>query len=187
MSHQDYSIGADAPMASSWQQLKIEVTSPGLIDTQTKTQTVDGLPPFQDVESQFFERRNGAGRQLAMGYTTTCDPSRITVLKVNGQELRIADWVSFGVGAIEWKPGEGWPLYRVADPKHDYNINMRWNAYVHAIIVGCQHNDGSITFTAPYAAAGAYHLGPGRVVAFVNDDKYDDNRGFFNVEVYGWT
>ena len=64
---------------------------------------------------------------------------------------------------------------------------MAFNAYKHAILIGCLHDNGDVTFTSPFASPNVWHLGPGRVIAFVNDDQYPDNRGTIDVLVYAWT
>jgi len=175
---------------TAWDRLKVKLANPALVDTRTRTDDVGANLSLRAAEGTFSEAKERSGRAFATYYKTTCDPSaQFNVLKVNGQDLRIADWVSFGFGDIEWKAGEGWPIYRVPDPKHDYNIGMKWNAYVHAILIGCLHDNNSVTYTVPFAQTGVYHLGAGRVVAFVNDGPHDygDNRGYFDVQVYGWT
>ena len=181
-------VADDAPQPEkhSWEILRAEIASPELISTQVHKRPSTNLPPIREVEAKFIQNKASNGVLLASSYRTTCEPARTTVLKVNGQDLKIAEWVSFGLGSIEWKAGEGWPLYHQPDPRHDYSIKMKWDAYIHAILVGCRHNDGSITFTTPYAKPGVYNLGPGTVVAFVNDDSYDDNRGYFDIDVFGW-
>jgi hypothetical protein len=172
-----------------WEDIHTKILRPTYNDTRTRTADMPLALPQLEVEAEPYKLLDRDGKVLADGYKTTCDPRRINVLKVKGQDLVIADHVSIGFGEIKWKAGEGWPIYTVPDPKHDFSIGMAWNAYVHAILIGCQHADKSITFTVPFAAPGVYTLGPGKVVAFVNDGAtdYADNRGFFDVLVFGWT
>jgi hypothetical protein len=127
--------------------------------------------------------------------------NRLNQLFVNSEPL-IARELQFRVEQINWRTGEGWPLYNVYCPNRDiYNPQMLFpEATVHQIVPSCRYWDANgerhWVYYPECPPNDMGHLkGPDSTESpeppewffSVNDDYYDDNVGRFWVVVTGWS
>ncbi len=117
------------------------------------------------------------------GLVYLLNPALITRLFVNGNPLR-ARVVYYEVPEIQWSAGGGWPTYTSYCPREDTNGNMKFPmAKVQQIVP----QFGGFYWTGCFNPGFAVGNQVTDVLFSVNDDKYDDNTGYFKVIITGWS
>ena len=124
----------------------------------------------------------GANRSLS-SISWTCVTNVGNRLFYNGSPFR-ARCLVYSVTGISWQAGGGWPVYTAYCPQGDYSASMRFrDAKRHQIVPVY----GGVYWIGCYSNASGCGNQVTDVEFWVNDDKYDDNAGVFNVTVTGWS
>lgn len=102
------------------------------------------------------------------------DPRYWNKLIISGGEEFLARSLIWKYGRIAWRAGGGWPLYQVpcprSDGKHSIHINF-----------------GQKLFAPCSSLSSGKGVHMTNVIARVSDDKYDDNSGYFELIVTGYS
>ena len=136
------------------------------------------------VEAKVAEIKGHDSTLLATGLSFTCAPHVINHFTIGGNPLT-AKWFSYSVGPISWSAGEGWPVYTSYCPLDSYGQgNYYRDAKLHQIVPGIESQNYFIGCLSSGVCASP---GVGQITFAVNDSYYDDNRGYFEVFIYGWS
>lgn len=167
-------ISKDLPATSISNEINYRPIEDWMIES---TDSIDVI----DVDGK-AERTSFKDGSSINSISWTCWTNRGNRLFYNGAPFR-ARCLSWNVSGISWQAGSGWPVYTDYCPQPNYSAGMRFrDAKRHQIVpvfgghywVGCAANDSGCGNRTT------------DVWFWVNDDKYDDNTGVFNLTITGW-
>ena len=136
------------------------------------------------VEAKVVVMKTPDGLHIATGLSFTCQPREPNPFTVDGNPLTAKSF-SFSVGEISWSPGDGLSLNTTYCPYDAYLTDFRYkDAKVNQIVPMIK---GQNYFIGCSSTGSCTSPGVGQIVFDVNDNGYADNRGYYIVNVWGWS
>jgi hypothetical protein len=102
-----------------------------------------------------------------------CDPKYRNRLVFDDQHPLLAIELQYRYNEINWSAGIGWPYYHVPCPTGGNMHKILWDF-------------GGITTGSNTMEGQARGNRVTEVIVYVFDDKYDDNVGYFDVDIIGY-
>ncbi len=137
-----------------------------------------------DIEGEAVEIPFDAGARAAISAIRwTCRTDRGNRLFYNGNPFR-ARCVSYSVSGISWQAGAGWPVYTSYCPQPNFSASMRFRDAKRHQVVPVFGGNYWIGCSADASGCGNRTTD---VWFWVNDDKYDDNTGTFNLTITSYS
>jgi len=155
-------------------------TSPIVLERLADGFNVIGRP----IELAVRELSDGRGRVFGHALSATVPANGVFPLSLDGQPFVVTRF-SCSFDRIAWQAGNGWPVYSTRCPTHEYAPGMLFrDAFEHQIVpwlkgvgygLGCDNRT-------------VYDFGkPGQLHVGVNDDRYEDNQGTFDIMIYNFS